>query len=174
LKEKLAEIELDLKNGFKFKAADRLRKMINQYPNETKIWNRLAEIYYESGFFASAGKYWILTEPKEDRIKQSVEIYEKSVNYSGTKILEDITFRGDKAKLSEFGKKKLVELESDSKKESNYIPSFLPITNNQKEKERSLKIIFKDKLMTSPIIGIFIFLALCLIIVVIMFIQWIF
>jgi hypothetical protein len=173
LKEKLAEIELEIKNGFKFKAADRLRNMINQYPNEIKLWNRLAELYFESGFLASAGKYWILTDQKEDRIKNSVEIYEKSVNYSGTKILQDITFRGDKSRLSEYGKKKLSELESDSKKKFNYIPSFSPIIKKEKQKERSLKMTIKDKLTVSPIIGIIIFLVFFSIIGVITFFQWI-
>lgn len=139
MKEKLAKIEFDIKNGLKFKSADRLRNMINQYPNESELWNRLAELYYESGFLASAGKYWILTEPKDERIKKSVEIYEKSVNYSGTKILQDITFRGDKTKLSEYGKEKLTELELDSKKKSNYIPKFTPITNRKKKGKEKRK-----------------------------------
>ncbi|RMA56278.1 DUF6584 family protein [Ulvibacter antarcticus] len=146
LEEKLAKIELDIQNGLKFKAADRLRNMINQYPNEPILWNRLSELYYESGFLASAGKYWILTEPTEDRIKKCVEIYEKSVNHSGTKILEDITFRGEKSKLSEFGRKKLSELESDSKKKSNYVPKFSSFTNIKKKKDYQ-KITFKDQLI---------------------------
>ena len=102
LTNKLERIEINIKNGLKFRAADRLRNMINQYPNESILWTRLAELYYESGFLASAGKYWILTEPKDEKIKKCVEIYEKSVNYSGTKILQDITFRGEKSKLTEY------------------------------------------------------------------------
>jgi hypothetical protein len=174
LKEKLAKIEFDIKNGLKFKAADRLRNMINQYPNETELWNRLAELYYESGFLASAGKYWILTEQKEERIKKSVEIYEKSVNYSGTKILQDITFRGDKTKLSEYGKNKLTELELNSKKKSNYIPKFTPITNRKKRKQENEKQSFKDKIYEKLFFGILIAIGLLIIIGFITVINWIF
>ena len=101
LESKLESIENDIQNGLKFKSADRLRNLINQYPNEQKLWNKLAELYYESGFLDAAGRYWILTEPTSERIKQSVEIYEKSVNYSGYQILQEITFRGEKSKLTE-------------------------------------------------------------------------
>tara|TARA_R110002049_G_scaffold251142_1_gene425513 strand:+ start:135 stop:659 length:525 start_codon:yes stop_codon:yes gene_type:complete len=174
LKEKLAKIEFDIKNGLKFKAADRLRNMINQYPNESELWNRLAELYYESGFLASAGKYWILTEPKDERIKKSVEIYEKSVNYSGTKILQDITFRGDKTKLSEYGKNKLTELELDSKKKSNYIPEFKKLTNRKKRNQQNEKRSFKDKLIEKLFFGILIAIVLLIIIGFITVINWIF
>jgi hypothetical protein len=174
LKEKLAKIEFDIKNGLKFKAADRLRNMINQYPNETELWNRLAELYYESGFLASAGKYWILTEPIDERIKKCVEIYEKSVNHSGTKILQDITFRGDKTKLSEYGKNILTELELDSKKKSNYIPKFTPITNRKKRKQENEKQSFKDKLYEKLFFGVLIAIVLLIIIGFVTVLNWIF
>jgi hypothetical protein len=174
LKEKLAKIEFDIKNGLKFRSADRLRNMINQYPNESELWNRLAELYYESGFLASAGKYWILTEPKDDRIKKSVEIYEKSVNYSGTKILQDITFRGDKNKLSEFGQNKLSELELSSKKKSNYIPKFKPITNRKTRKQENEKQSFKDKFYEKLFFGVLIAIVLLIIIGFTTVINWIF
>lgn len=106
LKKKLEKIDFEVENGLKFKASDRLRNLIQENPNETQLWNKLAELYYESGFLDSAGKYWILTEPTEDRIKKCVEIYEKSVNYSGYQILQEIVFRGDKSKLSEFAQNK--------------------------------------------------------------------
>lgn len=174
MKEKLAKIEFDIKNGLKFKAADRLRNMINQYPNETELWNRLAELYYESGFLASAGKYWILTETKDERIKKSVEIYEKSVNHSGTKILQDITFRGDKTKLSEYGKNKLKELELDSKKKSNYIPKFKQITNRKKKSQENEKRTFKDKLAEKLFFGVLIAIVILIIIGFSTVISWVF
>ena len=99
LQEKLNRIDQEIEAGLKLKSADRLRNLINEYPNELGIWEKLAELYYESGFIDAAGRYWILTEPKEERINESVAIYLNSVNNSGTKILQDITFRGDKDKL---------------------------------------------------------------------------
>ena len=133
LKEKIEKIDSEIENGLKYKASDRLRNLIQDNPNETQLWNKLAELYYESGFLDSAGKYWILTEPTDDKIKKCVEIYEKSVNYSGYQILQEITFRGDKTKLSEFAQKKLAKLESDSKEKTNYIPEFKPKINKQKQ-----------------------------------------
>ena len=174
--EKLEKIDSEIENGLKFKASDRLRNLIQENPTETQLWNKLAELYYESGFLDSAGKYWILTEPTDERIKKCVGIYEKSVNYSGYQILQEITFRGDKKKLSEFAQKKLAELESDSKKKTNYVPEFKTRTNKQKvkEKNRNSKMTFKDKMAIYPIIGTFIFLAICSIIGIITVIKWIF
>ena len=132
----------------------------------------MAELYYESGFLASAGKYWILTEPKDERIKKSVEIYEKSVNHSGTKILQDITFRGDKTKLSEYGKNKLKELELDSKKKSNYIPKFKQITNRKKKSQENEKRTFKDKLAEKLFFGVLIAIVILIIIGFSTVISW--
>lgn len=174
LKEKLDKIDSEIENGLKFKATDRLRNLIQENPNEIELWNKLAELYYESGFLDSAGKYWILTEPTDDRIKKCVEIYEKSVNNSGYQILQELVFRGDKSKLSDYAQKKLTELESDSKEKANYIPKFNPKTNKQKKNDYDHKQTFKEKL------GGFIFfsvLALIVILIIIGFvtaIQWIF
>ncbi|QHI35004.1 hypothetical protein IMCC3317_03500 [Kordia antarctica] len=174
LKEKLEKIDSEIENGLKFKASDRLRNLIQENPNETQLWNKLAELYYDSGFLDAAGKYWILTEPTDERMKQCVEIYEKSVNYSGYQILQEITFRGDKSKLNEFAQKKMSELESDSKKKADYIPEFKLKPNRQKRKNGNSKMTFKDKLTAFPIIGFFIFLVICSIIGVVTVIKWIF
>ena len=174
LKEKLNKIDSEIENGLKFKASYRLKNLIQENPNETQLWNKLAELYYESGFLDSAGKYWILTEPKEERITKCVEIYEKSVNYSGYQILQEITFRGDKKRLSEFAQKKIAELESDSKKKTDYIPEFKPKTNKLKRKKENSNMTFKDKLTVYPVIGLFIFLAICSIIGVITLLKWVF
>ena len=76
IKEKISKIDSEIKDGLKSKAADRLPNLIQENPNETELWNRLAELYYESGFLDSAGKYWILTEPTDERISKCVDIYE--------------------------------------------------------------------------------------------------
>lgn len=174
LKDKLAKIESEIDNGLKLKATDRLRNLINQYPNEIELWSRLAELYYESGFLDAAGRYWILTEPTDDRIKKCVEIYEKSVNYSGTKILQDITFRGDKLKLSEFALKKLTDLELDSKEKSKYIPTFASKLNQQKQKRKEYKSTFKDTLLGFVFGAFLISIAVFAIIGLIKVIRWIF
>ena len=146
LKENLDKIETEIKNGLKSKAIDRLRNLINQNPNKIELRNKLAELYYESGFLDSAGKYWILKEPTDNRIKKCVELYEKSVSYSGHQILREIKFCGDKTKLAEYAKAKLSELESDSETKTGYIPK---IENNfQKPKVpfTKYKRTFEDKM----------------------------
>ena len=174
LKEKLEKIDSEIENGLKFKASDRLRNLIQENPNETQLWNKLAELYYESGFLDSAGKYWILTEPTEDRIKKCVEIYEKSVNYSGYQILQEIVFRGDKSKLSEFAQKKLTELESDSKNKVDYVPTFGPKNNKRKNINVENKQTLKSKLGVFLIFGIIASIVIFIIIGFITVIEWMF
>ena len=87
---KLTNIEKEIKDGLKLKACDKLRNLINQYPNDLSLYDKLANVYFESGFYDAAGKYWILIEPKNENIRSCVDIYKKSVNNSGTKILQDL------------------------------------------------------------------------------------
>ncbi|WP_422093723.1 MULTISPECIES: DUF6584 family protein [unclassified Tenacibaculum] len=174
LKEKLDKIDSEIENGLKFKATDRLRNLIQENPNEIELWNKLAELYYESGFFDSAGKYWILTEPTDDRIKKCVEIYEKSVNNSGYQILKELVFRGDKSKLSDYAQKKLTELESDSKEKANYIPKFNPKTNKQKKNNSNQEQTFKEKLGGFIFFSILVSIIILIIIGFVTVVQWIF
>ena len=138
------------------------------------MWNKLAELYYESGFLDSAGKYWILTEPTDERIKKCVEIYEKSVNYSGHQILQEIVFRGEKSKLSHYAQKKLTELESDSKEKAKYVPKYNPKTNKQKKNNSDQKRTFKDRLGEIVFFSILISIGLLIVIGFVTVIQWIF
>ncbi len=174
LKEKLDKIDSEIENGLKSKATDRLRNLIQENPNKIELWNKLAELYYESGFLDSAGKYWILTEPTDDRIRKCVEIYEKSVNNSGYQILQELVFRGDKTKLSEFAQKKLTELESDSKAKANYIPKFNPKTNKQKKNNSDHKQTFKEKLGGFVFFSILAIIGILIIIGFVTVLQWIF
>jgi hypothetical protein len=66
LKEKIQKIDFETENGLKFKVSDRLLNLIQENPKETKLWNKLAELNYESGFLDSAGKYWILRQPTDE------------------------------------------------------------------------------------------------------------
>lgn len=117
-------IEEDIKAGRKKKACDRLRNLINEFPDDISLREKLAHIYYDSGFKDEAGKFWILSEPQNFEMKEAVEIYRYSLSNSGNAILKDIVFRGDKDKLSNYAKKILKELESDSYKKTKHIPVF--------------------------------------------------
>ncbi|MEQ8238378.1 MAG: hypothetical protein RIA69_04155 [Cyclobacteriaceae bacterium] len=156
LQEKLNRINEEIEAGLKLKSADRLRNLINEYPNELSIWERLAELYYESGFLDAAGRYWILTEPTDERIKVAVDIYLNSVNHSGTQILQDITFRGNKDELPEYARNKLAEFEADSKMKSSYVPTFKPKQDKNKRKDSKHQETIRDKLTKWGIIAILI------------------
>ena len=174
LKEKLDKIDSEIEMGLKFKSSDRLRNLIQDNPNEIQLWYKLAELYYESGFLDAAGKYWILTEPTEERIRKCVSIYEKSVNYSGYQILQDIVFRGDKSKLNDYAKSKLAELELSSREQVNYIPEYKPKRKKSRVKKGNSKINFKDKLISYAIYGILILLLISMLIGLVTLVGWLF
>ncbi|MEQ8475846.1 DUF6584 family protein [Fulvivirga sp.] len=174
LEEKLDKINAEIEAGLKLKSADRLRNLINEYPNELHIWERLAELYYESGFLDAAGRYWILTEPTDSRIKKATEIYLDSVNHSGTQILQDITFRGDKSALPDYARKKLDEFEIDSKLKSKYVPTFKPKQSKKGHQNSKYKETLQSKLIGWAIGAILILIILLTIIGFITVIRWLF
>lgn len=120
----LYRIEQDLKAGRKKKACDRLRNMINQFPNDLSLRKKLGQIYFEAGFLDEAGKFWILSSPENNEMENAVEIYRKSLSNSGNAILKDIVFRGDKNLLDEYAWKVITELEQNSLKITKHIPVF--------------------------------------------------
>ncbi|CAL2101231.1 conserved protein of unknown function [Tenacibaculum sp. 190130A14a] len=174
LKEKLKKIDIEIENGLKFKAANRLRNLIQENPNAIELRNKLAELYYQSGFLDAAGKYWILTEPTDDRIKKCVQIYEKSVNNSGYQILQEIVFRGNKSKLSVYAQKKLTQLEYDSKEKVNHIPKFYPKSNKSKQKSAKNKSTIKDRIIEFIFFSVLISIVLLIIIGIVTVIKWLF
>ncbi|NML72102.1 hypothetical protein HHL23_20245 [Chryseobacterium sp. RP-3-3] len=120
----LYRIEKDIEEGRKKKACDRLRNLINQFPDDLSLREKLGQIYYDAGFLDEAGKFWILSEPKDKEMEPAVEIYKRSLRYSGNAILKDIVFRGDKNVLSDYARNVLKDLETDSLKKTNHIPEY--------------------------------------------------
>lgn len=168
---KLVKIDIEIKLGKKYKACDRLRNLINENPNNLELYDKLASVYFESGFYDAAGKYWILIEPNNENIKKSVDIYKKSVNNSGTKILQDLKFRGNKNELNEYAKSQLEYLEKDSFERSKYVPSFekenykykIPRKNNQT---------FKDKIFEKIVLAILISIPFLIILGIVKVYEW--
>ncbi|PTT37329.1 hypothetical protein DBR28_09910, partial [Chryseobacterium sp. HMWF028] len=120
----LYRIEQDLKAGRKKKACDRLRNMINQFPDDLSLRKKLGQIYFDAGFLDEADKFWILSSPENNEMENAVEIYRKSLSDSGNAILKDIVFRGDKNLLDEYAWKVITELEQNSLKITKHIPVF--------------------------------------------------
>lgn len=117
-------IEDDLNAGRKKKACDRLRNLINEFPDDISLREKLGQIYYDSGFLDEAGKFWVLSEFQNFEMKEAVDLYRKSLSNSGNAILKDIVFRGDKNQISDYAKNILKELESDSFRRTKHIPEF--------------------------------------------------
>lgn len=133
IEKRLQRIELDIANGLKYKAVNKLRVLINEYPNELFLRNTLAQLFYDSGFYDEAGKYWVLSEPVNEEMKFCIDLYQKSVNHSGRVILQDITFRVDVNLLSAYSQNKINALKEDSKKKTNYVPLFNAKENYEKK-----------------------------------------
>ncbi|REC52204.1 hypothetical protein DRF62_16130 [Chryseobacterium piscium] len=157
------KIEKDLKEGRKKKACDRLRNLINEFPDDISLREKLGQIYYDSGFKDEAGKFWILSETQNFEMKEAVEIYRNTFSNSGNAILKDIVFRGDKNQLSDYSKTILKDLESDSLKKIKRIPDFKPKNrekgNYTESKSSFLSTVgfylFIGGLILLPILGIF-------------------
>lgn len=126
-----SKIDEDLKEGRKKKACDRLRNMINQFPDDISLRKKLGQIYYDAGFLDEAGKFWILSEPENEAMKNAVALYRKTLSDSGSAILKDIVFRGNKEQLNEYAVRILAELEQDSLKKTKHIPDFKPKTREK-------------------------------------------
>ncbi|WP_343661244.1 DUF6584 family protein [Chryseobacterium sp.] len=148
-------IEKDLKVGRKKKACDRLRNMINQFPNDLSLRKRLGQIYFEAGFLDEAGKFWILNTPENNEMENAVEIYRKSLSNSGNAILKDIVFRGDKNTLDEYALKVITELEQHSLKITKQIPVFKAKTR-EKENYSENQTVFLSKIVNCLVIGLII------------------
>lgn len=107
--------QLEINQGLKEKAANRLKNLINVYPDCIEAREMLALMYYKSGFLDMAGKYWFLTDPTQEPIRKSIEVYQQSVNNSPIQILKDLKYRGDKSGLPEYTRDKLIALEDEVK-----------------------------------------------------------
>ncbi|TZF94267.1 hypothetical protein FW781_16755 [Chryseobacterium panacisoli] len=152
-------IEQDLKEGRKKKACDRLRNMINQYPNDLSLRKKLGQIYFEAGFLDEAGKFWILSAPENNEMKNAVEIYRKSLSNSGNAILKDIIFRGDKDFLDEYAMKIMDELEQNSFKVTKHIPAFKAKTR-EKGNYPETQTVFLGKIRIFLFIGLIILIPI--------------
>lgn len=130
---KLAEQERE--KGLKLKAANRLRNVINTYPDSMEARNALAELYYEAGFKDAAGLFWMLTEPTSEQIKECTAIYEATVNHSAIQILKDIKYRGDKSGLPYYAVQKLYALEEAMRRK----------TQSSKSRNKQLHQIIEDQ-----------------------------
>ena len=171
---KLLKIESDLKKGLKYKAADRLRNLINEYPDELRLRNSLAELYYDAGFLDAAGKYWIFEESNQAHVKQCVELYRESVNNSGNQILKDVIFKGSKEDLDEYPLRILLELEKDSEIKTNSVPRFYLRATKKESANLNKQDTLQKKIIEKFVIGFLIAIPVLAIVGFVTIIMWLF
>ena len=171
---KLLKIESDLKKGLKYKAADRLRNLINECPDELGLRNNLAELYYYAGFLDQAGKYWIFEESNKPHIKQCVKLYRESVNNSGNQILKDVIFKGSKEDLDDYALRILLELEKDSELKTNSVPRFYRRETKKERASINKQQTLQKKIIEKFVIGFLIAIPVLSIVGLISIIMWLF
>ncbi|AXG72723.1 hypothetical protein DVK85_00135 [Flavobacterium arcticum] len=167
----LEKAQTEINKGLKQRAINRLKNVLNTYPDATEAREVLALLYYESGFLDMAGLYWVLTEPTHDYIRKSVKVYQESVNNSPIQILNDLKYRGDKSGLPEYARKRLLSIENEVKSMGHsvrYKPKKYKELDNINYKET-----FKEKLITKLLIGIFFLCILFFITGIVTAISWI-
>ena len=171
---KLYKIESDLKKGLKYKAADRLRNLINEYPDELGLRNNLAELYYDAGFLDAAGKYWIFEESNQPHIRQCVELYRTSVNNSGNQILKDVIFKGNREDLDEYPLRILLELEKDSELKTDSVPRFYLLETNKESSTINSPDTLQKKIIEKFVNAFLIAIPVLAIVGLISIIMWLF
>jgi len=104
LENQLNKVKFEVAAGARYKAAERLRILISQYPDDPNLRSALAQLYYDGGFEDAAGLYWLLIEPVNQEMIKAVEVYKESVKHSEYKMLQDVKFRGNVKLLPPYSK----------------------------------------------------------------------
>jgi hypothetical protein len=114
LREKLELIQHEVDAGFKAKALDRLENMLRYDPENLELWNAIAQVYYDSGFKAKAGKYWLFYPSNDYKVVKCAELYRESMNSNAQRILRDLNFRGNMQLLPRFSREILEAMELEA------------------------------------------------------------
>jgi cell division protein FtsB len=107
-----------------------------------------------------------LTEPTHDYIKESVELYKESIRNSPVQIIKDLKYRGDKSKLPEYARKRLMYIEDKVKNISCKSKGYI------KPGKHNKTISIKEKLISRLLLGILVLCILFFIIGTITVISW--
>jgi len=128
----------EVSEGKKNKAGQRLRNVINTYPDAMEVREALAVLYYEAGFLDLAGLYWLLTEPTPT-IQRCVDAYMQTINYSAVQALKDFKYRGDATTLPVYARKRLDYLEGEKQKVQSDIRAVKKVPQPPKEDRAVIK-----------------------------------
>ncbi len=100
----LARVGVDVAGGDLGKARDRLHSLVFEHPDDLSLRERLAEVYDSLQQPAQAGRYWYLTEPRDDRMANARTAYERLVGNDPLLLLAGLKFRGDEDALAGFAR----------------------------------------------------------------------
>ena len=106
----LARVGVDVASGDLGKARDRLHTLIFEHPDDLSMRERLAEVYDSLQQPAQAGRYWYLSEPRDDRMANARTAYERLVGKDPLQLLAGLKFRGDEDVLAGFARQTVGEL----------------------------------------------------------------
>jgi len=138
VKEQISQAKKEAGEGKKNKAAQRLRNVINTYPDAMEVREALAMLYYEAGFLDLAGLYWLLTEPTS-AIQRCVDAYMQTINYSAVQALKDFKYRGDATTLPVYARKRLDYLDAEKQKVQSDIRPVKKVPQPPKEDNAVMK-----------------------------------
>lgn len=142
--------------GCKAKAVNRLRNLINTYPDDLRAREALGRLYFESGFYDAAGLQWLLCAPSAEKEK-CIGIYMNTVNHSAGQVLKDLKYRGNAVLLPAYAQKKLERLRQEAQNTS--AKSYRQHLTPPKKEVDS----FADKLIKYGCIFVAIFLFIALV-----------
>lgn len=125
-KEKLLkQIKKDLKSGNLGRARDRYHTLMLKYPDDLEIREGLAELYFKLNLPAKAGRYWYLSSKKEDGIRNSIEIFEKSCGNDPYVILSKLQLNLEiEKKVRNDILEKINRLKEECLKKHGHLPEF--------------------------------------------------
>ena len=106
----LARVGVDVASGDLGKARDRLHTLVFEHPDDLSMRERLAEVYDSLQQPAQAGRYWYLSEPRDDRMANARTAYERLVGKDPLQLLAGLKFRGDEDVLAGFARQTVGEL----------------------------------------------------------------
>lgn len=119
--------EKDISEGYLKKAIDRYEGFFKNYPNNQKIHEKVALLYFQIGDKISAGRHYYLIETYSPDKIECIREFEKAYGNSPTLILKNIIYKNNFRikNLSVQVKIKLKKLVNESTIEAGITPKFL-------------------------------------------------
>lgn len=91
---KFDKVNEEINNGRLWKARDRLLGLFSTYPTSQEVLELLGEVFYKMGDLPEAGRYWFLTELKDDpNVVESINAFKERSGYNSYIMLKQLPAR---------------------------------------------------------------------------------